>query len=154
VVELVTLPAAAGAAGMVGAGGTASAVAVIADGGGADGADGAAASVAAYKAPTSAVSDRQNETRGFMGRSACWTSAIRPMTARDNVAIWPAAKKFAENVKTEMRHDRDAATYACIRLIPRNLEAASGAKDAADIRIVSGDGGPLPVSLYFSRNID
>jgi hypothetical protein len=42
------------------------------------GRDGAAADTAAYRAPTTAVSERHNDTTGFMNRSAYWTSAVRP----------------------------------------------------------------------------
>jgi hypothetical protein len=42
------------------------------------GKDGAATDAAPYRAPSAALSERHNETTGFMNRSACWTSAVRP----------------------------------------------------------------------------
>jgi hypothetical protein len=37
------------------------------------GKDGAATDAAPYRVPSAALSERHNETTGFMNRSACWT---------------------------------------------------------------------------------
>jgi hypothetical protein len=84
------------------------------------GKDGAATDAAPYRAPSAALSERHNETTGFMNRSACWTSAVRP-------GLHWALREFGlPRERAEMGNewllDRDAVICPCIRKISQNLE--------------------------------